>query len=480
MIVKKYQAPTQEEAIIKARDELGPTAVVLNSKILKQRGIMRLFKKDVVEITASLEEDEIIKNVKEKKPTFESRKTDDKSKAIKPESNSTIDYRADEEIDLSKLDDSNDYSKNSSSAIDKKLDSLHMLLAAKNGTETASNSANNSNNSTGSNTRKTTMTVSDNSKAKPKTASTVSSNKSHISSNDQILKDDSDKKTDSDISDEEKSKRAVKERESENYRYLKLIYKNMVNNEVDEKYADLIIGEIESSLKKETTVDSILAAVYQKIILKLGEPKKIETGEKAKVVIFIGPTGVGKTTTIAKIASQFKLEHRKKVAFITADTYRIAAVEQLNTYAAILDCPATAIYSPDEVDEALDEYKKNDLIFIDTAGRSHKSEEQMDELNDLIAAIKNRSDEFDLEIFLTLSVTTKYKDLIRITEKYKDIEGWSIIFTKLDETYSLGNILNIRLLTDAKLSYTTAGQDVPDDIEIIDEQKLAKLILGRG
>jgi flagellar biosynthesis protein FlhF len=252
----------------------------------------------------------------------------------------------------------------------------------------------------------------------------------------------------------------------------------MIDNDVDEKYADYLIGEIESALKKESNIDSILAAVYQKIILQLGEPKPLEIGERPKVVFFIGPTGVGKTTTIAKIASKFKLEQHAKVAFITADTYRIAAVEQLNTYASIIDCPVSVVYSADEMDECLEEYKNYDLIMVDTAGRSHKEEEQMLELTELIDKVESGSKLFDYEVYLTLSVTTKYKDLVSITQKYKDSHDWSVIFTKLDETCSLGNILNIRMETGAPLSYTTSGQNVPNDIEVINKQALAKQLMG--
>lgn len=271
----------------------------------------------------------------------------------------------------------------------------------------------------------------------------------------------------------------VKQRENANYKSLQLIYKKLIDNEVDSRYADEIIGEIENSLKKESNIDSILSAVYQKIILKLGKPRTITLSDKAKVVFFIGPTGVGKTTTIAKIASSFKLEHEAKVAFITADTYRIAAVEQLNTYASIIDCPVSVVYSVEDMDKSLTDYKDYDLILIDTAGRSHKADDQMDELKSFIEQVVQRKDEFDFESYLTLSVTTKYKDLKSIADKYDDVD-WSIIFTKLDETCSLGNILNMRMLTDRPLAYTTSGQNVPNDIEVINEQWIAKQLLGGG
>ena len=410
MIVKKFQAETETEAILKAKDELGSGAVVLNVKTLKQRGVFRLFKKDVVEVTAALEEKEFINGINNKRPTMENKGANSGFISSQPMKNITggsqINLVADEKIDM-----------NSNAAnIEKKLDSLHSLLE-------------NQMNPGGSS-------------AKRPAAATVMHEEIHA---------------------QDTGKKIVKERENANYKFLQLIYKKLVDNEVDSKYADEIIADIEASLKKESNIDSILSAVYQKIILKLGEPRTISLGDKPKVIFFIGPTGVGKTTTIA---------------FITSDTYRIAAVEQLNTYASIIDCPVNVAYSPDEMDECLDEFKTYELILVDTAGRSHKSEEQMEELDKLIETVEQRKDEFDFEIYLTLSVTTKYKDLVNIADKYKHIKDWAIIFTKLDETCSLGNMLNMKLYTGEPLSYTTSGQNVPNDIEVINEQRLAKLLLG--
>lgn len=421
MIVKKFQAQTETEAIMKAKEELGSTAVVLNVKTLKQRGIFRLFKKDMVEVTAALEENEFINGIKDKKPTFEKKmETQVNTAPQKTKPVASINLVADEKIPVPGKAD----------VIEQKLDSLHSLL-------------------------RTQL------KETEQTSRYVAP----------AFEEERQEKV-------EEPKKIIQERENANFKFLQLIYKKMIDNEVDEKYANQIIGDIEASLKKESNIDSILAGVYQKIILNLGQVKTIQAGEKPKVVFFIGPTGVGKTTTIAKIASKFKLEKQSKVAFITSDTYRIAAVEQLNTYASIIDCPVSVVYSADELDECLEEYKAYDLILIDTAGRSHKSEEQMVELGNLIEKVEQYSDSFDYEVYLTLSITTKYKDLIDITERYKDIKNWSIIFTKLDETCALGNILNIKLLTDASLSYTTSGQNVPNDIEVINEQGLAKQLLG--
>lgn len=414
MIVKKFEAPTENEAILKAKEELGSNAVVLNVKTLKQRGIFRLFKKDVVEITAALEEKEFAGNVSARKST---NVKNDNLNATKSSFNAV----ADEKIEIPA----------DAESIEKKLDSLHNMLKSQMDKEQAS--------------------VHDTKKSYEELAS---------------------KKEES----EEKNENS--QNENSNFKFLQLIYNKLIDNEVDEKYANMIIEEIEGSIKKESNIDSLLANVYQKIILKLGEPLPIELNDKTKVVFFIGPTGVGKTTTIAKIASLFKLEMQKKVAFVTADTYRIAAVEQLNTYASIIDCPVNVIYSSDELSQSLEELKDYDLILVDTAGRSHKSEEQMLEIAALYAEACKEKDKYDIECYLTLSATTKYRDLIKITENYKDIENYRLIFTKLDETCSLGNILNIRLNTNARLSYTTSGQNVPNDIEIINEQEVAKQLLG--
>lgn len=442
MIVKKFQAPTEMEAIIKAREELGSTAVVLNIKSIKQRGLARLFKKDAVEVTAALEEKDIVDGINKNKPVFDNNAAS--GQEAKPErminqsmvsggTSSTINLIADDNTAVS-----------SASAIEQKLDSLHNLLQNQ-------GNLNSDMSSSGS-------------QGKTVAASAYTKRMSDIKE---------------DISGAAGENKQVKERENANYKFLQLIYKKLIDDEVDSRFADEIIGEIENSLKKESNLDSILAAVYQKIILKLGKPKTIEMGDKAKVIFFIGPTGVGKTTTIAKIASSFKIEKEARVAFITADTYRIAAVEQLNTYASIIDCPVSVVYSVEDMNKSLSEYKDYDLILVDTAGRSHKATEQMDELKAFIEEVAQRADEFDFECYLTLSLTTKYKDLKSIADKYDDVD-WAVIFTKLDETCSVGNILNIRMLTDRPLSYTTSGQNVPDDIEVINEQGIARQLLGGG
>ncbi len=455
MIVKKFQAPTEMEAIVKAREELGSAAVVLNIKTIKQRGFARLFKKDVVEVTAALEEKDITDGINKSRPTFDNSLNSQQESAVHMINQSMVSNGSTSSINLVADDD---ISVTSASAIEQKLDSLHNLL------QNQGSAASSFNRSQPGNVPDRTGIQQDYRSAQAPSAEGYMKRMSDIRD---------------DISGENIEIQQVRQRENVNYKFLQLIYNKLIDNEVDSRYADEIIGEIENSLKKESNLDSILSAVYQKIILKLGKPKTITLGDKAKVIFFIGPTGVGKTTTIAKIASSFKIEKEAKVAFITADTYRIAAVEQLNTYASIIDCPVSVVYSVEDMNRSLSEYKDYDLILVDTAGRSHKAEAQMDELKAFIAEVAQREDEFDFECYLTLSMTTKYKDLRNIADKYDDVD-WAVIFTKLDETCSLGNILNVRMLTDRQLSYTTSGQNVPDDIEVINEQGVAKQLLGGG
>ena len=209
--------------------------------------------------------------------------------------------------------------------------------------------------------------------------------------------------------------------------------------------------------------------------MKLGQPKLIEPGEnQPKYIFFMGPTGVGKTTTIAKIASEFKVKRKLNIALVTADTYRVAAVEQLRTYANILSVPVNVLYSAEDMGKLKPTLDRYDVVLIDTAGRSHKNAKQRDDLRKLINSIdpKNR------DAYLVLSVTTKYNDLSSIVEAYSDIKDYKLLFTKIDETMSVGNILNIKLLTNAKLSYITCGQEVPDDINKLDAQSIAKQLLG--
>ncbi|RDU22415.1 flagellar biosynthesis protein FlhF [Anaerosacchariphilus polymeriproducens] len=395
MIIKKFQANTEEAAVQQARDELGSNAVIMNIKVVKPKGIFGLFKSSTVEVTAAAEEKEPVIPQLPKKPE-------------------TVQLAADEAVKVPVLDKK----KEDTSVIEERLDSLQQLLEKQWGDKTFEK------------------------KEQPK--ENVKSEESKV--------------------------------KNENLSFIKLIYGVMLENEVDEKYANQIIDETERIMKSDKSVDYILSNLYQKMILKFGQPKEIELSEeKPKVVFFVGPTGVGKTTTIAKLASKFKLEDKKKVALITADTYRIAATEQLRTYANILDAPFSVIYSLEELEQNIEKVKEYDLVLVDTAGHSHRNEEQKENINQLLHCL---GEEYEKETYLVLSATTKYKDLLEIVDSYSGFTDYSIIFTKLDETSTYGNILNIKLYSGVSLSYITNGQNVPDDLEVLDTQSIVKKLLG--
>lgn len=212
-----------------------------------------------------------------------------------------------------------------------------------------------------------------------------------------------------------------------------------------------------------------------RIIVKeiLEEPYTIdESGKGKRVFVFVGPTGVGKTTTLAKLAARLSLINNKTVGLVTADTYRIAAVDQLKTYSEILGLPLKVIYEPEEISDALNRYNDKDCVLIDTAGRSHKSEELLQDLKGILTYVENP------EIFLVISMTTGYKDIKSILDSYDFLDDYKLLLTKLDEASSLGNVLNIKLETGKPLSYFTIGQSVPDDIEVASVDKIADYIVG--
>ena len=192
-------------------------------------------------------------------------------------------------------------------------------------------------------------------------------------------------------------------------------------------------------------------------------------------LLFMGPTGVGKTTTIAKIASYYVMEEKKKVALLTADTYRIAAAEQLRTYANILEVPFRVVYTAEEARQAILDFREFDYIFIDTAGHSHQNEELLTKMKELLETVKETG---VYQTFLVLSATTKYRDLLKIASSYREITDYQLIFTKLDETASLGNLLNLTLFTESEIAFVTCGQNVPEDIEQFNPQKTVKQLLS--
>lgn len=424
MIIKKFLAKTETEAIEMAKKELGSNAVVMNIKKVQPKGLARLFVKSKVEVTAALDENIVYD-------------TDGKSEKKEAEQKSdgvTLEISGQRTMPGTVPDivaDENEDDKNVA-AIEEKLDSLQRMLEKQ---------------------------MMEKAKEEKEKEPSVQEN------------------TAPEQTEKEKEKKETPEKENDKTTACKeLIRKQMIQNEVEQSIADRLIDEIDKSLPKDASLDQILGAIYQKIILMTGRPYLIDKtqNKETKYIFFLGSTGVGKTTTIAKIASKMKLDHKKNIALVTADTYRIAAVEQLKTYANILGVPLYVVYHADELGEMLEELSQYDMCLVDTAGCSHKNMAQMEIVSNLIdqVPISRR------EIYLVLNAATKYSDLREIADVYSKITDYSLIFTKLDETSSAGVMLNMKVYTDRPLSYVTWGQNVPDDIGKVDAQKMAKELLG--
>jgi len=254
-------------------------------------------------------------------------------------------------------------------------------------------------------------------------------------------------------------------------------YTDLLQRQVAEEIARDLLNRLRErltgqELRDRQTVREHLARCVAEMIPEAGSIELDERLGRAKVVALVGPTGVGKTTTIAKLAAHFKLRERKHVGLITIDTYRIAAVDQLRTYARIIDVPLEVVLSPEELSDAVGRMRGLDLVLIDTAGRSQNDSIRLNELRAFFEKV--RPD----ETHLVLSSTGTSVHLRSAIERFGTLGADRIIFTKLDEAVGFGVILGAVRTVEKRLSYVTMGQDVPDDIEVGRAADLARLILG--
>ncbi len=229
----------------------------------------------------------------------------------------------------------------------------------------------------------------------------------------------------------------------------------------------------------DTLVDCQSSAAKWTLSTYINEHLKFSDGIKlnrhgVRIVALLGTTGVGKTTTLAKIAARFVLDNNSSLALITADTYRISAVEQLKTYSDILGLPLEVVYTPQELSTAIEQHKNKDLILIDTAGRSQHNDFQMKELVDFLTVNPR------IEKHLVLSSTTKLTDAQEILKRFSAAAPEKIIVTKIDETGSLGMVLNLLRNENLSMSYVTTGQSVPDDIEVASADVLTNIFIRKA
>ena len=251
--------------------------------------------------------------------------------------------------------------------------------------------------------------------------------------------------------------------------YIDFLKDRDVQESIAKKILEIVQRQINIGERNKETIINAMKVVAREY---LGDIKTIDKDPRKgpNVYVFLGPTGVGKTTTLAKIAAKLSIVENKKIGLITADTYRIAAVEQLRTYSEILSIPLDVIYEAKELQNALHKFKDKDYILIDTAGRSHKSKELKSDYDELISQIPNAT------VFLVMSMTTGFKEMKSIIDSYHFIDDYRLLFTKLDEAVNYGNILNVKVLTGKALSYFTIGQSVPDDIEDADKERIIQYI----
>ena len=252
-------------------------------------------------------------------------------------------------------------------------------------------------------------------------------------------------------------------------------FTDMIEAEIDEEVARQWIDRVRAGRDSRELADTLLVKARVAQLLEnditVHGPIKLDT-DRCRVVALVGPTGVGKTTTIAKLAANYRLREKRRVGLITVDTYRVAAVEQLRTYADIIDLPMEVVATPREMREAVARMSHLDLILMDTAGRSPRDEVKIQELKSMLGEA-----EAD-EVHLVLSSTAGAKSLIATTERFDEVGTTSLVLTKLDEANSLGHLVSLVRECRLPVSYLTDGQNVPDDIQIADRRKMAYLLMG--
>ncbi|MDD4296278.1 MAG: flagellar biosynthesis protein FlhF [Ruminiclostridium sp.] len=438
MRIRRYTGKDAQEAMLKVKMDLGSEAIILSTRKVRKKGLVGLFSKPLTEVLAAIDEE------------YGTKKTESSDAQRKSKQQAGIYNRLgnmqkpdDEDVRVESLENR---VKSMEQVLERIYDSVSQDKKTKTETTEAPHITPTIKTTEASCTTPTVKTT-----EAPCTAPTVKIAEMAAAA--------------------EKPNANTDMPETEALKEFKY---TLSENEIEPSIVEKIIEKIKQFVKNLNDYGEICSVAEKVLLSVLGKPNTISFREDGKptVVLFAGPTGVGKTTTLAKIAADYTLNQQKKVGLITADTYRIAAVDQLKTYAEILNIPVSVIYTPQEVQEAISQYSDKDLILIDTAGRSHKNAVQFSEIKMLVAAA-----EAD-EIFLVLSCSMGRLALREILNHYKFLKNFKLLFTKLDEVLVPGVILNARCTTGKSLSYTTAGQSVPDDIEIANVPDIVKSMLN--
>ncbi|ETT37114.1 signal recognition 54 kDa protein SRP54 [Paenibacillus sp. FSL R5-192] len=446
MRVKQYVVETMPEAMLQIRKDLGSDAVILSTKEIKVGGVMGMFRKKRIEVVAAVDKEENKQTTKPVQNQFTP-----VPRAFVPEA-----YRQTARSFVAASDESVTTNTADQSVQDQSAAAPSVFESRNIGSNIDSGSGSSS---TDHKPRPQGADFSGSTTAPKPTGSDLQQDKLMTELQDlkQMVTRLSKQGTSADPVPEELH--TIRERLTE----------QDVWPEVWESWFDSIQAKWSENGLKEQDVEQIVKLEVMHFL-----EQRIEEGilPTTRIVYVAGPTGVGKTTTIAKLAAEQMFEKQRKVGFITSDTYRISAVEQLRTYASILNVPLEVVQSPGDTQRAISRLENCDLIFMDTAGRNYRNELLVSELQSLLAPVENS------ETFLVMSMTSKSADMVQITEHFSKYGLDKVIFTKMDETGSCGPLFNLLHRFPLKLAYVANGQNVPDDLLKPDADSLSKQLLG--
>ncbi len=253
------------------------------------------------------------------------------------------------------------------------------------------------------------------------------------------------------------------------------IYSRLIRTGLSEKRVQMIITRgLAANDQEVTTPSDYSKLIYKKLIsiTKVQTPFYKKTAKSPGIVAFVGPTGVGKTTTIAKLAAKLHIEKKMKVGLISIDNYRIGAFDQLKTYAAIIGIPCIPAFTKDDLVKALNKLESMDYLLIDTAGQSHLDNKRLSELRDIMRL------DCDFSTQLVISATTGRFDMKEFVESFKILNPSGYIFTKVDETKRRGGIIDQLIEYQLPVSFLTNGQEVPEDLVVANEKNILQILIN--